>query len=175
MSYFELGGIQIPVECFSDFNQNYEELLGGASSLLRMSDGSLVKQTAWNGNKKLKVVTSGSGWAPLGLGGLNFASSLLLKCANPLAITDASNVILLPPDRRTDTDYIPIGFAVVNEQLIETPLVLSVDTATLDVVANATAYRVHYWPEITVFVKEPPEDWSKSGNSHGWSFEAEEI
>ena len=175
MSYLVLGGIAVPIDCFAKFDQRYEELLGAASALLRMMDGSLFKQTGWNGNKKLKVITTGEGWAPLALTALDFSNPLVLKCANPRSITNASNVISVPAARRSDADYLPVGLAIVNQQLVETPLVLIGDTATLTIVENATAYRVNYWPEINVFINEPPEGWNKSSNSHSWSFEALEI
>jgi len=170
--YFSLGGIDVPIECFADFEQSYDVLT--SSSILRMSDGSAIKQTAWGG--KLKINTSGSGWAPLGFTGLNFENPLLFKCAKPRALDGATEIITLPAARRTDSGYTPIGFAVVDNELVETPIdSLVANVATLITVANATAYRVHYWPEISVFVKEPAENWNKSGNSHGWSFEAEEV
>ena len=75
MIYFQLGGVSVPIECFSTFSQTYEPLQ--ASNILRMSDGSAVKQTAWT--DKLKINTTGTGWAPVGLTGLNFENALLLK------------------------------------------------------------------------------------------------
>lgn len=170
MSYFILGGITVPVECFAEFDQSYEPL--ERTSIRRMSDGTGRKQTAWDG--KLIVKTSGSGWAPLGLSGLDYQNPLLFSCADPRSITAASNIITIPAERRTDAGYTPIGFAIVNNELVETSLSLATNTATLGIVSGATAYRVHYWPEITVLVKQPLENWNKSGNAHGWSFDAEQ-
>jgi len=171
MSYFVLDNIEVPIECFEGFNQSYEELT--ASGIIRMSDGTAIKQTAWKG--KIKIQTSGNGWAPVGLTGLDYENSMLFKCAIPRAIDDATVNITLPAARRSDSGYTPIGFAVVNNELVETTINIVTNAATLGVVAGATAYRVHYWPELTVFVKEPPENWDRSGNSFGWSFEAEQV
>lgn len=169
MSHITIGGITIPIESIKDFNQRYEPL--GATSILRMADGSGVEQTAWTG--KLKVVTSGSGWVPTGLDALGKGEHLF-KCGVHRAIQTASNVIVLPSARRTDADFIPLGFAVVDNKLVETDISISGDTATLTAVADATGYRVHYWPELTVFIRDVPESWQQSTNTHSWSFEAEE-
>jgi len=171
MSYFVLGGIEVPIECFADFNQSYEGLT--AAGILRMSDGTGIKQTAWN--DKIKIQTSGNGWAPVGLTGLDFEQSMLFKCAIPRAIDDATINITLPTTRRTDINFTPLGFAVVNNSLVETTINIVSNDATLGAVSGATAYRVHYWPELTVFVTEPPENWARSGNSFDWSFEAEQV
>lgn len=175
MKYLVLGGINVPIDSYAQFSQSYDELLEESSSIIRMSDGQAIKQTGWNGNKKLKITTSGNGWAPLALNSLDFKSSMVIKCANPRALTDLSNVIAVPAARRSDQDYTPIGFAIVDNELVITSLVMAGDTATLAVVENASAYRVHYFPELTVFVKTPPESWQMESNTHPWSFVAEEV
>lgn len=137
-----------------------------------MSDGAGIKQVAWSGKYKIEV--SGTGRIPLPIDGLNFNVSHDLECIEPLTKYSTGNIFALPTARRLDISS--LGFAVVNGRAIKTPLAISGDIATLDVVADATGYHVIYYPKFTVFIQPPKKDSApRSLATFGWSFVAEEM
>ena len=169
--FFELDGVSVPIQANLDFDQKYERV--EAATLLRMSDGTGVKQTAWSG--KIKTVLSGVGWVPAGLYGLDYSQSMLLKCAAARSIVSASNVITVPAERRSDTGFEVTGYAVVGGEYVESAVNVVTNTATVATVAGATHYGVNYYPEITVYASEPSTEGDLSGANYTWSLEAEQL
>lgn len=181
--WFELGGIKVSPQGALSFSQSYSDEEG--SSILRMMSGAAIKQSAWS---KLNVTTTGTGQYPPGLGALDYTQPLTMKCAQPREVTSASNVIALPAGRRTDTGFTPIAFALLSptggDSLLDprwqpAELALASNIATVTPVSGALQYQVWYWPQISVFAKLQPVDWSGqpagSGHAYSWTLEAREI
>lgn len=169
MHDFQLGGVVVPLETMLDFEQSYEPF--GGASVLRMMDGTAVPQTTW---RKRRTRLSATGWVPLGLESLSYDAALVLKCAKPLAISSASNVITLPAGRRAD--FTPLGFAIGADRLtVETSCGVSVNTATLGVVSGAIGYRVIYVPEFSVVSQGPQERLSLTRAEYSWELVCEEA
>lgn len=169
MHDFELGGVVVPIEALLDFEQSYEPL--GGSSVLRMMDGTAVKQQSW---RKTRTQLSATGWVPLGLDALDFSGPLTLKCAKPVALSGATNVVTLPAGRRSD--FAPLGFAIVADRtLVETSCGLAGNVATLGIVAGALGYRCLYVPQLTVVTDGPQERASLTRAEHSWDLVCEEV
>ena len=167
----ELGGLVLPVGAAHELEQTYEPFGGWA--LLRMMSGAGIKQTHW---AKLRTKVSGGGVAPPGLQALDYSAPMTLKCAAVRAIASASNVIVLPAARRTDTGYEPYGLAQLSGgDLVYASCSLAGDTATLGIVAGAVAYLAHYWPQLTVIADPPAEHMDVRGAAPGWDLTAEEL
>lgn len=147
-----IGGIEIPFYALADeFDQVYEEITDGISSG-RMGDGSLVIQRAWpdaSKNYLLRTIISGGGSLPAPLDGLNRGVVHEIECAKPRSISSTSPVITLPAGRRSGGIYAPIGYALVNGLLVETPISILGNVATLTAVSGYQHYEVHYWPKFS--------------------------
>lgn len=163
----KLGGVEIPIESLTDITENISPL--SAETVLRMSDGTGVKQTAWS--NKYIIDISGSGYTPLVLNGLDYAASMTLECTTPLSVHGALNIVTLPSARRSDVDV--VCFAVVNGRAVRTGKSISVNTCTIDTVSGAVGYFANYWPTFTVFASRPKESQGRGGRS--WSIRCETL
>ena len=172
MSFFEIDGITVPILSVVDFTQSYDDF--GSSVIQRMMDGTGKKQTNWT---KIKTTLSGRGWVPAGLDGVDFSNpaGVLLKCAAAKMISSASNVAVLPADRRSDAGYEVRGYALVAGVRIDTTVGISTNTATLGAVAGATAYQFEYFPQIMVFAKLSSSGVDVTEANYSWRIEAEEV
>lgn len=171
MSYFfELGGISVPIQANLGLRQEYRAL--GGRHKRRMADGSLHLQSNWS---KIATTISGDGWVPAGFAGLDFDSALTLKCLAPRSIISASNVLTIPATRRSDGDYLPVGYATVDGERVATPLALVSNTATLTLVSGAQFYEVVYYPELQVYADPPTEQTDAHSAQFRWSITAEQI
>lgn len=164
-----IGGVEIPVSASHTLTQNYTPIQ--AVSRLRMADGSLVQQSSWS--DKTRTTIDADGIIPAGLLGLNYNQSITIKCVAERAVSSASNVISVPANRRAD--YGVEGRVLVNGQWQSTAVSMSVDEATLTIVAGATLYQAIYWPELVCFCDPPSETRGARTADYGWSLEAEEI
>jgi len=165
-----LGGVTVAFEASHEIAQDYEPL--ESSGILRMSDGTGVKQTFWSG--KTKITTRGNGRFPPGLLGLDYSGSLSMSCVTPRAVDSASNVITVPAARRSDVSM--IGLALVNGRSVPTGISLVDNTATLTTVSGAAAYQVLYFPTFIVYAQRPSEsNNARSWGQHGWTLVAEEV
>lgn len=170
MILLELGGIVVRADAAGmELQQNYRVI--GGQALRRGLDGSAEKQVQW---RKLATSISGAGNLPAGLDGLDFTQAMTLKCVTPRAIASASNVIALPANRRTDAGHVPIGFALFASEWVPTPVSMGGNNATLMAVAGALAYKVLYWPQLTVFA-EITADGDMHEASYRWQIECEEV
>ena len=165
---FQLDGLIFPDVAKKDFNQTYEPL--GGRTVHRMGDGTAALQQSFS---KIKTVLTGQGWTPGGLDNLDYTQAMLLKCAAPRIQTSTSNIMTIPADRRSDGDFVPIGFAVVDGVQVETTIGIVVDLATLGVVSGASSYQVQYYPEITVYA-EFDESSDLSNANYNWTLTCEE-
>lgn len=166
-----VDGVTVPVEAIAEFDQDYEHL--EASSFDRLATGEGVLRVGWVG--KLSTVIVGRGWAPSALISLAPGVAHTLQCAMPLSVDSNTTSITIPANRRTDSGHTPVGYALVDGIFVQTPITdITANVCTLTAVPGATAYRVDYWPQITVHVRR---NTAKGGSSaeHGWTIEAEEF
>lgn len=166
-----INGISVPVWSTFDLSQTYERIQ--AAWRPRFLDGGAKQRIAYSG--KLRTTIAGSGLIPPGISGLNFDNSYVLSCVAPHSIISTIATIDIPAARRTDSGSTPYGRALVGDNWVDTEVSMGGNTATLTTVANATAYQVVYFPEITVFSDPPTEDKPKHGPVYGWSLTAEEV
>lgn len=166
---FELGGIVIPVGAALGITQRIEVI--GGRTRLRFANGAGLNVVAW---EKLRITISGQGWCPLGLQSLDYAAPLTLKCGAPRNITGSGPVITLPAARRTDTGYQPYAWAHTPRGPQNTPVTLAGNVATCTTVANAVAYTVMYYPQLTVLCDPPTEDFDTATGIAAWELVAEE-
>lgn len=156
-----LGGIEIPLHAGAPV-ETLEPLPGG-SNLLRMSDGSAVKQTNW---QKMQGTISGQGWMPAGLDGLDYSLPLELRLTKVQAMAGTGLVFTLIGTPRPD---VPAwGLALVGRDWVRTPCSVVGGVATLTAVAGATQYRACWMPVFSVFCERPTENQDASGNAHSW-------
>lgn len=164
-----LGGIPIYFPSGVSVNQSYQDIDG--STLHRMLDGAAIKQSHWS---KIGTSLNGEGFLPSGIDALDFGQPLVLKCAVARAIQSVTNVINLPPNRRSDVPVIVRAIKDTDYQQL-TPSVVVGDVVTANVVTGAKAYIAYYWPEITVFANPIQEDVDRNGSNWSWSIECEEV
>lgn len=168
MSDFELAGIRIPIRANLQFNQTYEPI--GGTHTFRTQNGRAVKQTHFN---KLKTTLSGTGWMPAGLDGIDYSEPLILKCAAPRSFSSSTNQISLPSNRRIDKA--PIGFALVDGELLVTQCHIQESMAVLDIKTNAQGYQVLYYPELLVFAEPPVIQSNIHNTDFSWRINCEEC
>lgn len=157
-----------PFDAAHRIEQTYEQVESVARH--RTLDGTLLQQVAW---RKLRTVISGSGRLPDGMEGIDFDSTLTIKCMAPLSISSATRTITLPATRRTD--WAPVGYAVVGGVLVRTGSTLATNTLTIDAVSGASGYQAIYWPILTCYASPPSRRFSGRGTEAGWTLEAEEV
>ena len=168
---FELGGVVVPITPALNFQQVLRPIEGG-SGIVRMMSGRGVKQTAWS---RKAVELSGDGWCPLGLGALDYAAPMTLKCGVPTVARSQSTTIALPTARRTDAGYEPFARAhLPSGEEVRTAISITSHIATLTPVAGAISYAVWYWPQLTVLASPPEETFDRATGDTSWTLTAEE-
>jgi hypothetical protein len=172
MSNLIIGGILVPEYASLSIRQTYEEI--EHSSLLRLGNGEGVLQSSEWDEVKLRTSIQISGTIPPGLDGINWndPTGVEISCAAARAIQEDTNIITLPAARRTDVA--PWGLALVNGRFVDTTCSIVANVATLGEVTGATAYRVSYYPKITVSGK-PSTDVDETGAAYSLSLDAEEL
>jgi len=170
MNSFTIGGIVIILENSDTWSQTYRSKNNGTDH--PMGDGSTVRQSLAGHAGKLRTTISGEAFDPSPLAALDTTQSLVLKCAKPRVIQSASNVIVLPSERRSDDA--PTGWAIVDGvKVASTFSDVTDDTYTVTVNGSATAYQVEYVPEITVLANYN-ESFDTTSGRHKWSLECVE-
>lgn len=168
MKYISIDGITPPEESLIDFTQGYESL-ASATVKRKVSGAALVLNNPLN--SKIRTNLQGGGYSTLGWDSIKVGQQYVMRCAEPIAVQTASNVITIPAARRSDTGHLPTGLAIANNQRIHSPATLTgTDEYTVTTVSGATAYQVAYYPEITVIITE-----FKREGKFGWSLTAEEV
>lgn len=167
-----LGGVRIPISSAYTLSQTYAPL--GGFLTLRTLNGSAVKQQNWS---KIVTTINGEGAIPVGLSEVDFKLSQVLSCGSPRGVTSSSNIMTLPPGRRTDPGFEPTGCFSTDNGVTWQPTTIGiiVDVATLGADPAAQLYRVEYYPEITVFADPPEEQIDAHLRVFGWTLNAEEV
>ena len=164
-----IDGLALPLRSLLDLQIDFDE--DRSVNRARMMDGSMVQHASWYG--KLIIEISASGEIPPGLSDLDYTSSLTLKSAAERTISSSSNIITVPAARRSD--YGVEGRAFVGSEWQSTPVSMSVDEATLTIVAGAARYEAIYWPEIVCFCDPPKVTQNVRARRYGWSLKAWEL
>lgn len=151
-----------------EIKQSYRTLNDGI--VLRMIDGTGIKQNSWT---KVETVISGSGWVPDGLQNVDFRSSVVIDCIEPISITQASNVFTLPTNRRSDVT--PYALAYTSTGWVNTASSLVTNTLTATTVSGATAYMGIWFPKLTVFCNSPAYNLDTSSGTFNWSITGQEV
>jgi hypothetical protein len=173
----ELDGIAVPTESILEFDQDYTDLAG--ETFVRTADGSGILRTGWTG--KLATVITGKGWAGRALANARRGASYTLRCAIPDAVDSLTTTVTIPSARRADSGHVPIGFGLVGDHFVATEIsnlaalnAASTDDATLTAVSGASAYRVHYWPQLAVRITVNTCR-GASDARYAWRLEAEQL
>lgn len=167
-----IDGVPIPAMAALDLRQDYEGI-GGGPSIFRASDGTGIIQETW---KKLRVTTSGKGWIPSALDGLDTSVSHVMGCIKQLSLPCTGLVATLPAARRSDAGAEPYGLAILsNGRTVKTPVTLAGNVATAAAVAGAVRYQVCWYPELVVGFERPTESLDRGDASFAWTLTAEEL
>ncbi len=165
-----IDGIEITFRSTTELKQTYSPVNNG--TLLRMADGTGLKQyPAWG---KLKTQITASGWLPDGLSGVDFNSSVIVDCVANRSITSDSNIITIPGTARPDLD--PWGVALVNGAwVMNVGSSYAGDTLTIDITANATKYQARWMPRLVLYCNGIETETDNTEAVYGWSLSGEEA
>lgn len=167
----EIDGVPIPQSAIYEFDQEYGEIV--QRSYRRTADNTAVVRET--GSAKLTTVISGRGWAPPGLAMLDTGSTHVIRCAMVHAAHALTNTVLIPAARRSDSGHEPMGFAIVDDEYVSTPIIgIAADVATLTAVPGAAGYVVHLFPEFTAVILTNTARGASSA-SFTWRIVAEEA
>lgn len=164
-----IAGVPIGIDEFPA-SQTFRKVQG--SAILRMQDGTAVKQTQW---EKIATHITGAGFAPPALAGVDWKTSFEISCVAPMSLYSPSNIATIPSARRTDIGDQVLAFGVVGGMNIITPVSVVGDTATATPVSGATGYKFWYYPKLTFFSFGPSERLDTAGGGNSWSIDAEEA
>lgn len=162
-----LGGVEIVLQAGAP---DYSEDVIGGDSVLRLSTGAAVKMTRY---QRHAGSISGSGWIPPGLDGLDYSAPLELKSTQVSTVQGAGLSFTLPTDPRTDAA--PWAFALVGDELVQTPAATVGRAVTVTSVAGARAYQVWWFPVYSVFARRPSRSQSSGAAVQSWSIDWEEA
>ncbi len=170
---FQIGDLVLPPLSALDLTQQYEPL--GGDAIFRTASGLGIKQSTW---RKTRVVTSGRGWVPDGLDSLDFNQSLVLRCIAPRAHHLPSGLLesVLPMQPRRDSGHRPWGVAWLSPG-VSVPVAVTTLGRSVSVqpVAGAIRYSVHYLPELLVWGTRPQQSGDLGSASYRWSLVCEEV
>lgn len=161
-----LGGLPIVLHAGS-VDQSIDSL--GGEGVVRLSLGDGVKMTHWS--KATGSISSGDGWMPPGLDGLDFSQALELRLTIAHCITGTATTVALETLPRPDAA--PWALALVGEDWVKTPCSYAAGEVTVTPVSGASLYAVYWMPVYSVFASRPPK--SIGGGFHGWSIPWEEA
>jgi hypothetical protein len=157
------GTLTHQITFYEALNYTQEIAPLGGFEILRMLDGSALKQTNW---VKHSVTLSGNGGIPLGMHDLDWAKVITLWCGATRAIVRNTNNFTLPA-HRTDTGYEPFVLKYLPSDGLWVPL------ATNGV---ASKYMCQYYPILQCLFEPPSESQTFDSDSNvSWTLNGEEI
>lgn len=162
-----LGGL--PIVAHSGAPEETIEPIGG-NAVLRMSDGSAVKQQHWS---RMSGSISGQGFMPPGLDGLDYTQPLELRSTKVQNMVNASPTFVLIGTPRPDVE--PWAQALVGEQWVPTPSTFEDGQLTAVAVPGASLYQASWLPVYSVFGNKPSGSQSTGTAMHSWTFNWEEA
>ena len=163
-----LGGV--PIVLHAGAPECSVEGVEGAATV-RMSTGTLVKMTHWNGKAAGSI--SGNGWMPPGLDGLDYSQPLELLSTQPETISTTATSAALSSEPRSDVA--PWALALVGREWVPTACSYAAGIATATPVAGATLYAFYWLPAFQVFATKPSKGLNTGAASHSWSISWEQI
>ena len=173
MMMLKFGALEIPTLAALEIEQGYD-LIGG-ESVFRTTQGLGLKQATW---AKRQITTSGGGWLPPGLDGLDRSAPITLACVTPCSVPAdlATRQATLPATRRSDAGHVPWGLAFLADGgTVKTAATLVGNVATLAAVTGAVAYVAMYLPQYSVWAGRPTVSGSRSDASYRWEIVCEEV
>lgn len=166
-----LGGLSIMQHAGAGpIRQRYEPI--GGSTSLRLNGGTGIKMTNWS---RTSTTASGSGNLDPGLFALDVSQPLELLCVAPRAMIGTTRQFALPPAAQRRPDVAPWGWAYAGGRWLDTLVDMNGDSAELQVVAGASAYRVFWLPRLVVFTSGLSYEFDEASGLYDWSLSAEEI
>jgi hypothetical protein len=166
-----IDGLPVPIVSRLEIDQRYEQIQ--PVWFRRLADNSGILRAT--GSAKLSTTITGRGWMPAALQTLALGSTHTIGCIAWRDVASASPVITLPAARRVDAGHSPVGYAVVDGELIEAAQSGTAgDVISLTPVGGATHYVVYYLPLIVARVIRA-ETRSESSAQHPWALEVEEV
>jgi hypothetical protein len=109
------------------------------------------------------------------LSALDYKQPILLSCGVPRHQAGNTNVIAIPVEHRVDGAYAPTGLKLVEDFWRPQPFTNVGEIYTLTIDPSAIAYRVSYFPRLTVLMDDPSEDFDQGEAESSWSFTAEQV
>ena len=140
----------------------------------RTQSGRLVARSHW---RSLTTTVTGDSWVPPALLDLDTSAPLSLGCVAPLgARVDASARVgaLLFPSRE-DRDAPVWAHAVVDGAHVPATLTRTGRAVTVNEVAGATSYRVHWFPVLEVLAAVSTQTHAREAGNTQWTLEAELV
>ncbi|MCP1606464.1 hypothetical protein [Pseudomonas citronellolis] len=166
-----LGGLSIIQHAGAGpIRQRYEPI--GGSTSLRLNGGTGIKMTNWS---KTSTTASGSGNLDPGLFALDVSQPLELLCVAPRAMIGTARQFALPPAAQRRPDVAPWGWAYSGGRWLDTNVDMNGDSAELQAVVGASAYRVFWLPRLVVFTPGLSYEFDEASGLYDWSLSAEEI
>lgn len=160
-----IGGIVVPLHAGAP-EVSYTPAGGYAD--LTMSDGRPLRMRHW---KKEIITVSGSGWVGTGLDALDWDAQHLLLCPVPKRITVAGLSATLTSDARPD---VPVTVhALLGDEWVPTTHTRTGRAVTITPVSGATGYSVSWYPQFTVLVTPPTDQYA--GAEAQWQLICREV
>ena len=163
-----IDGIEITTLSSLNLKQTYSQVSNG--TLLRMMDGTGVKQKAWG---KVETTIAGNGWIPDGMTGIDFDNEVVVDCIANRSITSTNNVIAIPGSVRADVE--PWAIAFVDGDWVSVGSSFVGGTLTVDVTPGATIYQARWMPSMIMFFDEPETETDRQDNVFSWSLSGQEV
>lgn len=161
----------IPLHLMAGPAQYSEQPLGGETNL-RLSGGRLVTQRHW---EKMSGSISGSGYAPPGLDGLDFALHHELRSTKTRTLQGTGTSFTLPAAPRPDKAPWAFAFLPGRSDPVATPCAAVGRSVTVTAVPGASAYQVWFMPMYIVKCSRPNEGQDSSSSMFSWTLSWEEA
>lgn len=166
-----INGLPIALPASLELDQVYTRL--AAETVLRMSDGAGIKQSA-GGWAKLVTRISAGGSAPPALALVDWTQPVTIDCVGPRQLATVTSAVTLPAARRPDVAV--CAFAMLpSGRLVRTAVDVTDDAATLTPVAGAVGYVTHYYPRLVCWSDGPEEQSDVRAALMMWTLTAEEA
>lgn len=170
MKTLKIGTFELPLYSGLEVTQSYEPI--GGETILRTVSGAGIKQWTYD---KTRITTSGSGWVPSGLLGLDFTVTHDVYCIVPETLvadfsTRSAEILV---GYRTDSGHVPYGLAQTqNGDTVEVAVTVDANNiATAAATTGAVSYQIGYYPLFACWLMRP----SRSGPDYSWELVAEEA
>lgn len=147
-----LGGITVPLHAGAP-DVSYAP--AGGSTDVTLSGGRMVRMRHWS---KTLITISGDGWMATGLDALDWDAEHVLLCPKPRRMATQGASVTLTSDPRPD---VPVGaHALVGRSWVPAVATRSGRAVSITPVPGAIQYSVYWYPQFTVLVTPPGEEYA---------------